>query len=69
MFLVMFQDTAESFDKLVVNNSNWNTEAKEEVVSAIVLVMEGIGSTAITTALSSPETPIQTVTTKSVGKK
>ncbi|XP_060088993.1 adhesion G protein-coupled receptor E3-like [Heteronotia binoei] len=59
------EETAESFEKLV-NNSVWNTEAKEDVVSTVMLVMEELGSTAVTTALSSPETPIQTVTTKSV---
>nr|XP_056700775.1 adhesion G protein-coupled receptor E3-like [Euleptes europaea] len=64
------EDTAESFENnlktIIANNSLWNIEAKEEVVSTVVLVMEGLGSTAISTALSSPETPIQTVTTKSV---
>uniref|UniRef100_A0ACB8F4I1 Uncharacterized protein n=1 Tax=Sphaerodactylus townsendi TaxID=933632 RepID=A0ACB8F4I1_9SAUR len=59
------KDTAESFEKLV-NNSLWNIEVKEEVVSAVMLVVESLGSTAVKTALSSPETPIQTVTTKSV---
>ncbi|KAL8178859.1 UNVERIFIED_CONTAM: hypothetical protein K2H54_057268 [Gekko kuhli] len=40
------KDTEEFFENLVINNSNWNTEAKEEVVSAVVLVMEGLGSNA-----------------------
>ncbi|XP_054836840.1 adhesion G protein-coupled receptor E2-like [Eublepharis macularius] len=60
------EDTAESFEKLIVNNSLWNIETKEEVVSAVTLVLEGLGSAAVTTALSSPETPTQTVITKSV---
>ncbi|XP_077190272.1 adhesion G protein-coupled receptor E3 isoform X2 [Paroedura picta] len=60
------KDTAESFGKLVVNGSIWNSEAKQESVSAVVLVLEGLGSTALATALSSPETPSQTVITKSV---
>ncbi|XP_062993252.1 adhesion G protein-coupled receptor E3-like [Elgaria multicarinata webbii] len=60
------EDTAVSFEKYFVNSSLQSIKVKEDLVSAVTFVLQGLGSTAVTAALASPEKQPQTVVTESI---
>ncbi|XP_033007012.1 adhesion G protein-coupled receptor E3-like [Lacerta agilis] len=60
----MLQDTADKTEKHV-SSFLQNMETKEEVVSAVALVLERLASVAVAKALASPENRSQTVVTDS----
>ncbi|EMP32300.1 EGF-like module-containing mucin-like hormone receptor-like 1 [Chelonia mydas] len=58
------QETAASFEHVLVDSSLWSIESMEEVASAATLLLQSVGSAAVTAALASPENQTQTATTK-----
>uniref|UniRef100_K7FGP9 Adhesion G protein-coupled receptor E1 n=1 Tax=Pelodiscus sinensis TaxID=13735 RepID=K7FGP9_PELSI len=58
------QETAASFRHVLVDSSLWSMESREEVASAATLLLQSLGSAAVTAALAAPENQTQTATTK-----
>ncbi|CAM5170937.1 unnamed protein product [Eretmochelys imbricata] len=58
------EETAASFEHVLVDSSLWSIESMEEVASAATLLLQSVGSAAVTAALASPENQTQTATTK-----
>ncbi|XP_030418541.1 adhesion G protein-coupled receptor E2-like isoform X3 [Gopherus evgoodei] len=61
------EETAASFEHVLADSSLWSLESKEEVASAATLLLQSLGSAAVTAALTSPENQTQTATTKLMG--
>ncbi|XP_075766145.1 adhesion G protein-coupled receptor E3-like isoform X2 [Pelodiscus sinensis] len=58
------KETAASFRHVLVDSSLWSMESREEVASAATLLLQSLGSAAVTAALAAPENQTQTATTK-----
>ncbi|XP_073175908.1 adhesion G protein-coupled receptor E2-like isoform X5 [Lepidochelys kempii] len=63
-FTTSLEETAASFEHVLVDSSLWSIESMEEVASAATLLLQSVGSAAVTAALASPENQTQTATTK-----
>ncbi|XP_074833347.1 adhesion G protein-coupled receptor E1-like [Carettochelys insculpta] len=61
--MTSLEETAVSFQH-IFDSSLWRMESKEEVASAATLLLQSLGSAAVTAALTSPKNQTQTVTTK-----
>ncbi|XP_053098428.1 adhesion G protein-coupled receptor E3-like isoform X1 [Hemicordylus capensis] len=58
------KETAKSFDTF--SNALSQIKMKNEIVSAVTFALKGVSTTALTTALASPDKPTQTITSELV---
>ncbi|CAM5117744.1 unnamed protein product [Natator depressus] len=60
------EDATRSFNSLLNSTSLWEGRDKQEVVSAVTVLLQSVELAALATALRSPERTTQTVTTESL---
>lgn len=68
LFLSCPQNTTRSFNSLLNSISLWEDRDKQEVESAVTVLLQSVELAALATALRSPERTTQTVTTESLGE-